>query len=95
MAREIDKMVQMAGAFSQPGPLVRLSEMSDRDRTCQSGRVTHHPDVQSGPTTRQTPFSGRGDVPLSRHTVSKFPVLSESAQHATLRTHGLAALNYF
>ena len=32
----------MAGACSQPGPLVRLSEMSDRNRTCQSGRVTPH-----------------------------------------------------
>ena len=41
--REI--MAQMAGAFSQPGPLVRLLEMSDRNRTCQSGRVTPHPDV--------------------------------------------------
>ena len=46
--------------------------MSDRNRTCQPGRVTLHPDVQPGPTTRQTPFSGRGDVPLSGHTVNKF-----------------------
>ena len=65
-------MVQMAGAFSQPGPLVRLSEMSDRNRTCQPGRVALHPDVQPGPTTRQTPFSGRDDVPLSGHIVNKF-----------------------
>ena len=29
----------MAGAFSQPGPLVGFSEMSDRNLTCQPGRV--------------------------------------------------------
>ena len=63
---------QLAGAFSQPGSLVRLSETSDRNRTCQPGRVTPHPDIQPGPTTRQTPFSGWGDVPLSGHTVNKF-----------------------
>ena len=63
---------QLAGAFSQPGSLVRLSEMSDRNQTCQPGRVTPHPDVQPGPTTRQTPFSGRGDVLLSGYTVNKF-----------------------
>ena len=56
----------------QPGPLLHLSEMSDKNRTCQSGRVTPHPDVQPGPTTRQTPFSERGDVPLLGHIVSKF-----------------------
>ena len=63
---------QLAGAFSKPGLLVRLSEMSDGNRTCQPGRATPHPNVQPGPTTRQTPFSGRGDVPLSGHTVNKF-----------------------
>ena len=63
---------QVAGAFSQPGSLVRLSEMSDRNRTCRPGRVAPHTDVQPGPTTRQIPFSGRGDVPLSGHTVNKF-----------------------
>ena len=63
---------QLADAFSQPGSLIRLSEMSDRNRTCQSRRVTSHPDVQPRPTTRQTPFSGRGDVLLSGHTVNKF-----------------------
>ena len=62
----------MAGAFSHPGPLLRLSEMSDRNRTCQPGTVTPHPDVQPGSTTRQTPISGRGDVPLSGHTVNKY-----------------------
>ena len=62
----------MVGAFSQPGPSVPLSEISDRNRTCQPGRVTPHPDIWPGPTTRQTPFSGRGDVPLSGHTVNKF-----------------------
>ena len=62
----------MAGAFSQPWPLVRLSEMSDRNRTRQLGRATPHLDVQPRPTTRQTPFSKRGDVPLSGHTVNKF-----------------------
>ena len=62
----------MAGAFSQPGPKVLLSEMSSRNQTCQPGRVTPHPDVQQGPTTRQMPFSGRSDVPLSGHTVNKF-----------------------
>ena len=65
-------MAQMAVAFSQPGPLLRLSEMSDRNRTSQPGRATPHPDVKPGPTIRQTPFSGRGDVPLSGHTVNKF-----------------------
>ena len=65
-------LAQMAGAFSQPGPFVRLSEMSDRNRTCQPGRVTLHLDVHPGPTTRKTPFSGRGDVPLSGLTVNKF-----------------------
>ena len=44
---------QMPGAFSQPGALVRLLEMSDRNRTCQPGRVTPHPDIQPGPITRQ------------------------------------------
>ena len=62
----------MAGAFSQPRPLARLSEMSDRNRTCQPGRVIPHPDVQPGPTTRQTPFAEWGDVPLSGHTDNKF-----------------------
>ena len=59
---------QMAGAFSQPRPLVSLSEISDRNRTYQPGRITPHPDVQPGPTTRQTPFSGWGDVSLSKNT---------------------------
>ena len=63
---------QMAGAFSLPGPLVRSSEMSGWNRTCQSGRITLHPDVQPGSTTQQTLFSGQGDVPLSGHTVNKF-----------------------
>ena len=54
----------MAGAFSQPGPLVRLSKTSHRNRTCQSGRVTPHPNVQPEPTTRPTPVSGRDNVPL-------------------------------
>ena len=48
--------------------------MSNRNQTCQPGRVTPHPDVQPGPTTRQTLFSGRGDVPVSGHTVNKFPL---------------------
>ena len=63
---------QLAGAFSHPRSLLRLSEMSDRNRTCQPGRVTLHPDVQPGPTIRQTPFSGRGDECLSGHTINKF-----------------------
>ena len=63
---------QLAGALSQPGSLVHFSEMSDKNRTCQPGRVTPHSDVHPGPTTRQTPFSGRGDVPPSGHTVNKF-----------------------
>ena len=46
--------------------------MSDRNRICQPGRVTPHPNVPSGPTTWQTPFSGRDDVPFSGHTVNKF-----------------------
>ena len=62
----------MACAFSWPGPLVRLSEMSDRNQTCQSGRATLHPDVQPGSITRQTPFSGQDGLPLSEHTVNKF-----------------------
>ena len=60
----------MADAFLHP--LVRLSEMTDTNRACQPGRVTPHPDVQQEPTTRQTPFSGQGNVPLSGHTVNKF-----------------------
>ena len=63
---------QLAGAFLPPESLVRLSEMSERNRTCQPGRVTPHPDVQPEPTTRQTPSSGWGNVPLSGHTVNKF-----------------------
>ena len=63
---------QLAGAFLQPGSLVRLSELSDRNLTCQPGRATPHRDVQPGPTSRQTTFSGRGDVPLSEHTVNEF-----------------------
>ena len=62
----------MASAFLLPGPLVRLLEMSDRNQTCQPGKVIPHSDVQPGRTTRQTLFSGRGDVPLSGNTVSKF-----------------------
>ena len=65
-------LLVVADAFSQPGPLVPLSEMSDRNRTCQSGKVTSYPDVQPGHTTPQTPISRRGDVPLSGHTVNKF-----------------------
>ena len=69
----------MAGAFSQPGPLVRLAEMSDRNQTCQPVKATPRSDVQPGPTTRQTPFLGRDDVPLSDHTVNKFrrPAVSQ------------------
>ena len=63
---------QLAGALWQPVSLVRLSEMSDRNRTCQPGRLTPHPDVQPVPTTRQTSFSGWGDVLLSGHTVNNF-----------------------
>ena len=63
---------QMAGAFPQPGPLVRVSKISDRNRTCQSGRETPHLDVQPMPTTQQMPFSGRGNVPLLGHSVKKF-----------------------
>ena len=62
----------MASASSQPGPLVRLAEMSDKKRTCQTGRVTSHPNVQPGPTTRQTTFSGWGNSSLSGLTVNKF-----------------------
>ena len=65
-------LAQMAGALSQPRSLVRYSEMSDRNRTCQPGKVTPCPDVQPGPTTWQTPFSGQGIVPLSMHIVNKF-----------------------
>ena len=65
-------LAQMAGAFSQPGPLVGLSEMSDRNRTCQPGRVIPHPDFQPVPTNRQAPFSERGDVPLSGYSANKF-----------------------
>ena len=43
----------------------------DRYRTCQPGKVTPHPDVQPGPTTWQTLFSGWGDMPLSGYTVNK------------------------
>ena len=66
------EMAQMAGAFPQTGPLIRLSEMSDRNRICQPGRVTPHPDVQPKAYYRETLFSGRGDVLLSGHTVNKF-----------------------
>ena len=62
----------MTGAFSQPGLLVSLSEMSDRNRICQPGRVTPHPDAQPGPNTWQIPFIGQGDVPLSGHIINKF-----------------------
>ena len=62
----------MAGAFSQPGLLVRLLEMSVRNRTYQPGRATPHPDVQPGLTTRQTLLAGHGNVLLSGHTVNKF-----------------------
>ena len=62
----------MVSAFWQPGLLVRLSEMSDRNQTCQLGKVTPYPNVQPGPTYQKMPFSGWGDVPLSGHTVNKF-----------------------
>ena len=64
---------QLAGAFSQSGLLVRLSEISDRNRTRQPGKVTPHPDVQPRPTTWQTSFSGREMWPYqgTRLTSSK------------------------
>ena len=46
--------------------------MSDRNGTCQPERVTTHLDVQPEATTRKTPFSGQGDVPLSGYTINKF-----------------------
>ena len=69
-------MAEMAGAFSHPGLLVRLSEMSDRNQTCQPGRATPHSDVQPGLTTRQTTFSGHVNVPLSGHAINKFQRLA-------------------
>ena len=54
---------KMADAFSQPGLLVSLSEMSDRNRSCQPGGITLHSDVSPGPTTWQTPFLRRSEVP--------------------------------
>ena len=57
------KMAQMAGAFSQPGPLVRLSEMSNRNRTCQPGRATPPPMFSRGLQLGKRPFQGKTMCP--------------------------------
>ena len=54
---------QLAGAFSQPGTLLRLSEISDRNRTCQPRRITPHPDVQPGPLLGKRFFQGGAMCP--------------------------------
>ena len=50
--------------------------MADRNRTYQNGRVSTHSDVQCGSASRQTSFSGRGNVkiklPFSGHIANKF-----------------------
>ena len=51
--------------------------MSDQNKTCQNGRVPTYPDVQPGPSNRQTFFSGRGNacgsnLPFSDHIVNTF-----------------------
>ena len=47
--------------------------MTDRNQTCQNGRVSTHSDVQRGSANRQTSFSGRGNIwkniPFSSHIV--------------------------
>ena len=50
--------------------------MTDRNRTYQNERVSTHSDVQCGSASRQTSFSGRGNVriklPFSGHIANKF-----------------------
>ena len=50
--------------------------MTERNRTYQNGRVSTHSDVQCGSASRQTSFSGRGNVriklPFSGHIANKF-----------------------
>ena len=69
---------QMAGAFWQPGTCVRLlllSNMTNRNQTCQIKRASTHSDVQQGSVDRQMSFSGRGNawknLPFSGHIVNK------------------------
>ena len=56
---------QMAGAFSQPGPWVRLfigHKMTGRNQTYQNGRVSTYSDVQLGSANRQMSFSRQGNA---------------------------------
>ena len=50
--------------------------MTDQNQTYQNGRVSTHSDVQCGSASRQTSFSGRGNVriklPFSGNIVDKF-----------------------
>ena len=73
----------MAGAFLLSGLWVRLlllSNITDRNQTCRSGKISTHPDVQRGSANRQTSFSGRSNtrkkLPFSGHFSNKFRSLS-------------------
>ena len=73
---------QLAGAFSQPGSLVCLSEMSDRNRTCQPGRVTPHTDVQPGLTTSENALFRAGQcAPVRAHRQQVPKASSLEAKH--------------
>ena len=46
---------QLAGAFLAAWVVnTSFRNVRQKSKTCQPGRVTPHPDVQPGPTTRQT-----------------------------------------
>ena len=69
---------QMVGAFSQPGTCVRLlllSNMTNRNQTCQIERAPTHSDVQQASVDRKMSFSGRGNawkkLLFSGHIVNK------------------------
>ena len=80
LTQEVNRrLVQLVGAFSQPGLEYVCSlvlKMTDRNQTYQNGRVSTHSDVQCGSANRQTSFSVRGNVRLELlflgHIANKF-----------------------
>ena len=53
-----------------------MLKMTERNQTCQNGRVSTHSNVQCGSANRQTSFSGQGNawkkLPFSGHIANKF-----------------------
>ena len=71
--------------------------MTDRNRTYQNEKVSTHSDVQCGSASRQTSFSGRGNVriklPFSGHIANKYPTyLGVKLDRSLTFRHHLVAL---